>query len=148
MTSQELAEFPVVTSVEVAWGDLDAMGHVNNTRFFRYFESARISYFSALGVLDITASEGAAPILAETGCRFRRPIGFPDSLEVGAAVDRIGTDRFHMRYRIVSSSQQAVVADGFGVIVSYDYAEGRKTALPEPLRQAILAAERRDLPPM
>lgn len=148
MSSQELADFPVVTTVEVAWGDLDAMGHVNNARFFRFFETARIAYFASLGVTDITVTPAAGPILAETGCRFRRPVSFPDTLEVGARVEQVGADRFRMAYRIVSRSQQTVVADGYGVVVSYDYTAGRKTTLPTALREAIHATEGRDLPAM
>lgn len=148
MTAEELADFPVVTSIDVAWGDLDAMGHVNNARFFRYFESARINYFAALGISDITVTPGAGPILAETGCRFRRPLGFPDRIEVGARVSEIGEDRFRMSYRIVSTAQQDVVAEGFGVVVSYDYNLARKTALPRALREGILATEGGEVPAM
>jgi len=46
-----LSPFPSVTPIDVAWGDMDAFGHVNNTRYFRYFETARIAYFTVINVL-------------------------------------------------------------------------------------------------
>ncbi len=57
------AEFPVVLAIPVAWGDMDAMGHVNNTVYLRYFESARIAYFERVGFLEEMASSGVGPIL-------------------------------------------------------------------------------------
>ncbi len=130
--------FPVVIEVAVAWGDMDAFGHVNNTVFFRFFESARIAYLRAI---DFTAGGDAGavgPILASTHCRFRRPLAFPDTVRVGARTTELEEDRFIMEYRVVSEALGDVAAEGGGVVVSYDYGAGRKTALPAPVRARIL----------
>jgi acyl-CoA thioester hydrolase len=63
----------------------------------------------------------------------------PDDLLVGARTLDVGNDRFTMGYRIVSLGQDAVAADGTGVIVAYDYKAGRKVALPEAIRAGVLA---------
>jgi acyl-CoA thioester hydrolase len=131
------AEFPVVLVIPVAWGDMDAMGHVNNTVYLRYFESARIAYFERVGFLEEMTSSGVGPILASTHCRFRLPLIYPDRVKVGASVSEVQDDRFLMLYRIASESAGAVAAEGDGLIVSYDYRQKRKAPLPGRVRERI-----------
>src|SRR5690349_7395279 len=94
MSLEELLQgFPVVVTVPVAWGDMDAFQHVNNTRFFRYFEDARIAYFERTGVTDLsaaTAVAGVGPIVAHISCRFKAPLTYPDEVQVGARVIAVG----------------------------------------------------------
>jgi acyl-CoA thioester hydrolase len=132
-----LAAFPVTLRIAVAWGEMDAYGHVNNAVFFRYFESARIAYFDAVGFRDLEATGGVGPILASTHCRFRRPLFYPDVVHVGARVSEIAADRFTMEYRLVSTRSGEIAADGGGVIVAYEYAAQCKALLPESVRQRI-----------
>lgn len=141
--SDPLAPFPVVVEVPVAWGDLDAFGHVNNTIFFRMFESARIAYFDEIDFRGAATARGVGPILASTHCRFRRPLGYPDTVLVGARVSETGEDRFTMEYIIVIRERGEVAALGGGVVVSYDYGAGAKAPLPEEVRRAIERVERR-----
>lgn len=138
--------FPVVVTLPVQWGEMDYFRHVNNTVFFRYFESARIAYLERIGFREEGAAEGTGPILASTHARFRRPLAFPDSVRVGARTTEVGEDRFTMEYRLVSEAQEAVAAEGGGVLVSFDYAAGRKAPLPEGVRRAIERLERGRLP--
>ena len=132
-----LKGFPVVVTVPVHWGEMDYFRHVNNTVFFRYFESARIAYLDRIGFREERAEGGLGPILASTHARFRRPLTYPDTVRVGARTTDVGEDRFTMEYRLVSESQGAVAAEGGGVLVSFDYASGRKAPLPEAVRRAI-----------
>jgi acyl-CoA thioester hydrolase len=136
-----LADFPVVIETPVAWGEMDAFGHVNNVVYFRYFESGRIAYFRRLGMTDFLDQSGVGPILASVNCRFKFPLTFPDTIWVGAAVSEIGDDRFTMRHRIVSQRHDRIAAEGEGVIVTYHYGDGRKAPLPDPVRNAILQIE-------
>lgn len=131
------AGFPVVISWPVAWGEMDAFGHVNNIVYFRYFESGRLAYFERIGYLEHLKRTGLGPILASTSCTFRRPLHYPDTVEIGVRVTALGEDRFTMGYRLVSRGQGAVAAEGEGVIVSYDYRQGRKAPLPAPIRREI-----------
>lgn len=128
MNQQLLADFPVVLEIPVAWGDMDAFGHVNNTMFFRYFESARIAFLHRIG---FTSTTGPGPILASTQCRFRRPLIFPDTVLVGARVSELAADRFTHEYRLVSTRLGEVAAEGSGVVVAYDYARAAKCAIPD-----------------
>ena len=99
---KDLAGYPVVVEVPVAWGEMDAFGHVNNIVYFRYFETARIAYFERLNVTEFLGRDPIGPILAETTCRFRAALSYPDTVSIGARVASIGEDRFVMRYAVFS----------------------------------------------
>ena len=134
--------WPVSVEVPVAWGDMDAFGHVNNTVYFRWFESARIAYFERVGLNARMKAAQVGPILARTSCDFLRPLTFPDTVLAEAGVARLGTTSFVMRYRVRSRAHGlAEAARGEGVVVLFDYARGAKLPLDPPLRQAIEALE-------
>lgn len=139
MSEDPLADFPVVIDIPVAWGDMDAFQHVNNTVYFRWFETARIAFFQQVGWLSDGGPPGVGPILAKTSCAFRRPTTFPDTVRVGAAFTDLGDDRFTMTYRAVSLAQGAVVAEGDGRIVSFDYPHGVKAPVPAHVVAAMKA---------
>jgi acyl-CoA thioester hydrolase len=135
-----LPGYPVTLVIPVAWGDMDAFRHVNNTVYFRWFESARIAYFQRVGALEVMEATGVGPILAATRCRFRIPVTFPDRVVAGARVPAasVGDDRFTMEYAVASREHGRVAAEGVGEIVTYDYARAAKAAIPAGLRQRIL----------
>lgn len=133
-----LADFPVRVEIDVAWGDMDAMGHVNNTVYFRYFETARIRCFAELGLGSIEQSDSVGPILHSASCRFRIPLTHPDTVVVGARIGDVGDDRFVMLYRAVSRRHGAVAADGESLIVTFDYTTGTKAQVSDDLRQRLL----------
>lgn len=119
------------TRLEVAWGDMDAFGHVNNARYFTYFEIARILWFQAKGVMmDGLRVGDVGPILASTSCRFKAPVTFPDTLEIAIEVIDVGEDRFSHRYTVRSEALGRVAATGEALVVSYDYAKGAKAPVP------------------
>lgn len=136
-----LSHYLVTIEVPVRWGDMDAFQHVNNTLYFRYFESARIAYFEQLAVADFLSSNGIGPILASTSCRFRFPVTYPDTLIVGARISQMGADRFVMEYRAVSQRHNKLAAEGEGLLVSYDYGAGRKAPIPDVVRTQVIAVE-------
>jgi acyl-CoA thioester hydrolase len=135
--SDPLDGFPVIVDFPVAWGDMDAIGHVNNVKYFRWFEDGRIAWFDAVGIKDIAAASGVGPILATTNCRFRIPLTYPDSVRIGARVTSLEADRFTMEYAVASVAHGAVAASGEGVVVAFDYAAGVKSVWPAELRERI-----------
>jgi acyl-CoA thioester hydrolase len=136
-----LKHCPVVIETPVAWGQMDAFRHLNNTAYFRFFESARIAYFERLDLLSYMEATGVGPILASTNCRFRIPLTYPDTVSIGARVSEMETDRFTMEYYVVSHSHQKVAAEGTGLIVCFNYKKNKKTAVPVELKQRIEALE-------
>jgi acyl-CoA thioester hydrolase len=137
MTHPELARFPVVVELDVAWGDMDSYAHVNNVVYFRYFENARIAYLDRVGWLASKEEAGFGPILASTSARFRKAVTYPDHLLVGARVTDVQPDRVTFEFRLVSAKLNAVACEGQGVVVSYDYRAGAKAPIPEAIRKAI-----------
>lgn len=135
------AEFPVVVEWPVAWAEMDYFRHVNHARYFTYFESARIEYLSRIGFRELTEARQIGPILASTQARYRRPVTYPDTVVVGARATDVGDDRFTHEYRLVSRALGDVAAEGTALLVSYDYAAGRRTPLPDEVRAAIQALE-------
>jgi acyl-CoA thioester hydrolase len=136
-----LASCPVVVDIPVAWGEMDAMGHVNNTVYSRYFETARIAYFEKSGFLESLNQAGIGPILASVQCKFKTPLTYPDIVSVGARVSRIEGDRFVMEYSAVSHKSRRIAAEGESLIVSYNYREAKKVPLPEELKKRIQVVE-------
>lgn len=137
-----LKDYPVIVEFPVAWGEMDAMGHVNNIVYFRYFESARIAYFEKMGLIGYMTETGIGPILATTSCKFKIPLSYPDKVLIGAKVASIEEDRFVMNYLVVSHKHQKVAAEGEGVIVTFNYKEGKKVAVPEVVRKSIFDIEK------
>ncbi|WP_445114718.1 acyl-CoA thioesterase [Acinetobacter sp. WZC-1] len=130
-------EYPVIYEQKVAWGDMDAFGHVNNVIYYRYMESARIGYFDRLDIfkLDIYT------VVASNQCQYLKPVFYPDTLKIGVRVDEIRNSAIRMHYVVYSESQQQVAATGEAVVVFVDQAELKKTAIPEDIRNRILALE-------
>ena len=136
-----LEAYPVIINIPVAWGEMDALRHVNNVVYFRYFENARIAYFEKLKFWDFMHETGIGPILAATKCKFIVPLTFPDSVMVGTRTSEIKEDRFTMEYCLVSHRLQKIAARGEAVLVTYNYRELKKAPVPEVLRRLIAEIE-------
>jgi acyl-CoA thioester hydrolase len=134
--TDELKDYPVVVTIPVAWGEMDALGHVNNIMYFRYFETARMRYLERAGLLDIMKEIGIGPILAKTSCTFKIPIYYPDTLTVGTRVSTIGNTHFNTEY-IIFSEKHGVAAFGDGIIVTFDYRANGKAPVPDVVIRAI-----------
>ena len=137
-----LSNCTVVMTIPVAWGEMDAMGHVNNIIYFRYFESVRIDYFIKLGLINYQQETGIGPILASTECHFKLPLQYPDTVTVGAKTLSMEEDRFVIGHEVFSHKHQRIAAVGEGVVVTYDYRNKKKVPIPDALRAKILELEK------
>ena len=138
--SEPVTQSPVTLEISIAWGEMDALQHVNNIVYFRYFESARFAYFQRLGMKE-WLDRGLGPILASTTCNFRAPLTFPDTIAVSARTTAIREHAFVMQYGIWSPKLARVAAEGEGVLVTYDYRAGKKIPVPDELRHRIIELE-------
>lgn len=136
-----LQDFPVITQINVAWGEMDALQHVNNVVYFRYFETARIEYFAQIRLMEEMSKSQIGPVLSETQCRYRIPVTFPDTLLIGSRVTEVGEDRFTMEYQIVSKKMGKVTTTGSATVVMFDFKNQCKALLPAVLRETILTTE-------
>jgi len=137
----ELKDFPVQVKLSLAWGEMDAYGHINNIYYLKYFEAARIQYFLETGLMDSKSETGLGPILAQSICKYQKPLTYPDQIIVGAKVKSMSKSSFVMEHLIVSETL-GVVASGEGVIVMYDYNNSQKAELPLAIKAAIEEIEK------
>ncbi len=126
------------TVIPIRWGDMDAMGHVNNTVYFRYFEIARLEWMYRVGA---TASPGVAegPVIVNAFCNFLRQLEFPGDILVRHYVARPGRSSFETYLTLERTDEPGVLyAEGGAKTVWTDYAAKRAAPLPDWLR-ALLA---------
>jgi acyl-CoA thioester hydrolase len=142
-----LSLYPVVIELPVQWGDEDAFGHVNNTVYLRWCESARVIYLQRVGLWQSERKDAVGPILANISCDFKRAVTFPDTVRIGARVVRIGNSSLQMDHVIVSEAAGAVAATAESTIVAFDYHRKETTRLPDEIRDAIARLEHGALAP-
>ncbi len=124
--------FRFKTEVQVRFGDLDLLGHVNNAVYLTYFETAHVAYWAAVtGKADL---QGFDMILAETTCTFRSPAFYDEWLDVWVKPTALGRSSVRYEYRINERTTGRLVATGRSVMVRYDREAGRAAPFPPELR--------------
>jgi len=134
------SEFRYWWPITVRWKDMDAMGHVNNSTYFTYLESARIGFLTGLGCLGTL--EGAArtgTVVVSQTFHYRRQVRYPDELEVGVRCGEIRTRSFVLEYAVFRRGTEELVGDGFTVLAWLDYAAGQAIEIPPDMRKALTA---------
>lgn len=136
----ERGEFRHFTTLTTRWSDNDAYGHLNNVVYYELFDSAVNAALIDAGLLDVERSP-AVGLVAETGCRYFEPLAFPEAVEAGVRVDRIG--RSSVRYAIAIFRQGAAeaAAQGHFVHVYVDRATRRPVAVPAEVRRFLETLE-------
>jgi acyl-CoA thioester hydrolase len=144
--------FPHRYVVDVRFGDTDAMGHANNSRFLTYCESARIAYWEvATGEPFALVTHGAEEslILAEVRVTFRTQVVFGETITVESRAGRIGRTSFALEHRMTAGAsargEARLVATADDVLVLYDYASGRPRVIPDDIVARLEAFEGRPL---
>lgn len=137
-----IEQHPVYTEIPVAWGEMDALQHVNNVVYFRYFESARIDFFTQIGLFKELQTANIGPVLADNHARYKRPVTYPDNLLVGVTISDVQTDRFMMHYTVFSKTQQAVTTLGSSLVVMFDFKTGKKSNLEGKLLDSLKSFEK------
>ena len=119
----------------IRWGDMDALGHVNNTVYFRYLEQARLEWVHALCAPE-GAYVGTGPVVVNASCTFLEPLVYPGEVEVRMFLGDLGRSSVGSFYEIWMDGRK--YAEGAAKIVWVDLASGRSVPLPErvaaPLR--------------
>jgi acyl-CoA thioester hydrolase len=138
--------------VMIRFGDTDAMGHTNNSRFLTFCESARIDYWeTATGEPFALVTHGAEEslILAEIRVTYRSPSYFGEPLVVESRVGRLGRTSFTLEHRITAQrsdrGEARLVATAEDVLVLYDYATERPRVIPDDTIARLEAYEGRSL---
>ena len=137
-----LKDFTFVVDLNIEWGDMDALQHVNNIEYFKYFQVARIAYFEKINSDSVFGETQISLILASTQCKFIYPLAYPDSVSVGVRVDTMADQYFTMKYAVVSHKHQRLVAIGDAKVVMFDYVNNKKASIPSEIRKTIIDLEK------
>lgn len=127
------------TRMQIRWGDMDAMGHVNNTVYFRYLEQARIEWFTEIGCDPDPAGEG--PVIINARCTFIRQLKYPGEIEVRTYACPAGNSSFDTIQEIRRvDTPDVLAAEGGAKIVWVNFPQEKSAPLPEYVRAILPAA--------
>jgi acyl-CoA thioester hydrolase len=125
----------ITAHIPVRWSDQDVNGHVNNAKYFTFFEQTRIVWLQQQAALANT--EGHGVVVAHAGCDYLRPIPYPETLEIRMYAGRRGRSSFTTHYEIFGADGRVQYADASAVLVWIDRKSGKALPLPESLREAL-----------
>ena len=131
MTEKKLVH---VERIPIRWGDMDPMGHVNNTVYFRYMEQARISWFDAL-VPGAGAWQDTGIVIANASCNFKRALSYPGTVEVRLTIDPPGGSSVGTFYELKMGD--TLYADGAAVVVFINMQSQKPIRIPEGIRSLL-----------
>jgi len=124
------ADFTQFEPIETRWADNDVYGHINNVVYYGFFDTVVNRRLARAGLLDIEGGDTIG-LVVETGCRYHAATAFPDQLDAGIRVARIGSSSVRYELAIFKQGENQAAAEGFFVHVYVD----RQTRRPKPLPQ-------------
>lgn len=136
MEAIKRADFRHFVPITVRWGDMDVLGHVNNTLFYRYSEEGRICYFQDVGVADPT-DQSSGPILADLRCQFVQQLRYPAEVEVATRICKFGNSSIRMKQALYHKGGDDLVAIFDAVVVWFDYEQQSPASTPETIRKTV-----------
>jgi acyl-CoA thioester hydrolase len=137
--------FPVKLPLRIDWSEIDLFGHVNNVAYFKYVQASRVNYWEQMGLVELHGGMSAGPMLASTGCRFRKPLFYPGHIVVQARVDFIRHTSFGLHHQVLDADGE-VAAEAQDVVVMFDFTRNEKIPIPLHLRETIERIQR-EAPP-
>lgn len=130
------ADYRIFYPKSTRWSDNDIYGHVNNVTYYSYFDTTLNRYLIEEGGLDI--SDGSiVGYVVSSGCEYHAPISYPEPIEAGLRVERLGTSSVRYGLAIFRQGQDQAVAHGYVVHVFVDRSEDKSVPIPENLRAAL-----------
>ena len=139
-SARELAsrrpEFRVLRTITTRWMDNDAYGHVNNVVYYSWFDTAVNRYLIEAGALDIHGGS-VIGLVVETRCRYFAPLAFPQRIETGLRVARLGRSSVRYEVGLFAHGDRLSAAHGHFVHVYVDRATRRPVELPPLLKTAL-----------
>jgi len=122
--------------VPIRWGDMDAMGHVNNTSYFRYLETVRIDWMHSIGCVPDPQGEG--PVIVNAFCNFYKQLEYPGDVLVKMYVSDPARTTFESWGTMERADQPGVIyAAGGATTIWVDFPSQKAAALPDWMRQLV-----------
>jgi acyl-CoA thioester hydrolase len=137
-TRSARADYRLFRPIATRWMDNDVYGHVNNVVYYSYFDTAVNGYLVEQGVLDIAAS-AVVGLVVETACAYFESVAFPEALEAGVAVTKLGRSSVRYAIGIFKAGAELAAAQGHFVHVYVDRTTQRPVDVPEPTRRVLEA---------
>jgi acyl-CoA thioester hydrolase len=131
---EEARKLVHVERIPIRWGDMDAMGHVNNTGYFRYMEQARIGWFEKL-VPEGGAWKSHGIVIVNASCTFKRPINYPGTVDVKVFVGAPGGSSVPTFYEL--SLDEELCAEGAATVVFIDMQKQKPVRIPQAIRERL-----------
>lgn len=128
--------YKVFRSIGTRWMDNDAYGHVNNVVYYSWFDTAVNAYLIEQGVLDIHQGETIGLVI-ETQCNYFSPLAFPQTVEAGIRVSRLGSSSVRYEVGLFAAGEALTAARGHFVHVYVDKVSRRPQPLPVPLKTVL-----------
>lgn len=128
--------YKVFRSIGTRWMDNDAYGHVNNVVYYSWFDTAVNAYLIEQGVLDIHQGETIGLVI-ETQCNYFSPLAFPQTVEAGIRVSRLGGSSVRYEVGLFAAGEALTAARGHFVHVYVDKVNRRPQPLPAPLKTVL-----------
>ena len=133
---QPRSAYRAFRSISTRWMDNDVYGHVNNVVYYSWFDTAVNAYLIEQGVLDIHAGQTIGLVI-ETQCNYFAPLAFPQTVEAGIRVARIGSSSVRYEVGLFAAGEAFAAACGHFVHVYVDRASRRPMPVPAPLRSVL-----------
>ena len=124
------------TTINTRWADNDAYGHVNNTVYYEWFDTAVNRWLIEQGLLDIKRSDPIG-LVVQTGCSYFAPLAFPDDVEVGIAIERLGASSVTYRIGVFAAGAMEAAAQGHFTHVYVGRDSRRPAPLPDEWRTKL-----------
>lgn len=135
-TRETRTGYPHFLAIQTRWSDNDLYGHVNNITYYSYFDTVVNCYLIERGGLDILAGP-VIGVAVETMCRFEKPLAYPEVIDAGLRVTRIGRSSVRYEVGIFRQGDDEAAAFGHFVHVFVGRAENRPVPVPAPVRRAL-----------
>ena len=132
------SDYRYFVPITTRWKDNDIYGHVNNVTYYAYFDTIANQYLIEQGGLNIH-SDPTVGFVVNSGCNYYAPIAFPDRLEGGLRVNRLGNSSVEYGIAIFKDGEEQAVADGHFVHVFVDKASNKSVPIPSNIKQALEA---------
>ncbi len=130
MTNNDLID-KFSTDIDIAWGELDALNHLNGSVYFRHFETAIVKFFSFIELDKVWQQNKIGPVLKDNFAKYIHPVTYPDLLTIEVTVSEIQNDRFTLNYNVHSQMQKRTTTVGKSIIVMIDLKAGISTNIPQ-----------------
>lgn len=128
--------YPKFVRMPTRWSDNDVYGHVNNVVYYSFFDTAVNRHLIGSGVLDISSSP-VIGLVIETRCTYFSSVGFPDELDIGMRVVRLGNSSVQYEIALFKADATAASAVGFFTHVYVERATSRPVSIPSEVRKVL-----------